>query len=66
LQLGACVVNADNCIIGQGYNGMPHGCSDDVFPWAIDNPDPLHNKYLYGTIDQISFLMDCEALPLIT
>lgn len=25
------------------YNGMPTGCSDDIFPW--DN----ENKHLFGT-----------------
>lgn len=50
LQLGACIVNKDNCIIGQGYNGMPQGCSDDIFPWGTDHEDPLENKYLYGNV----------------
>ena len=32
-QVGACIVSPDNIIISTGYNGMPKGCSDDVFPW---------------------------------
>ena len=32
-QVGACIVSQDNIIISTGYNGMPKGCSDDVFPW---------------------------------
>lgn len=35
-QVGACVVNEDNKIIGVGYNGFPIGCSDDSFPWDND------------------------------
>ena len=31
-QVGACIVSPDNIIISTGYNGMPTGCSDDVFP----------------------------------
>ena len=33
-QVGACIVSPDNIIISTGYNGMPTGCSDDVFPWC--------------------------------
>jgi dCMP deaminase len=29
-QVGACIVDGDNKIISQGYNGMPKG--DDAFP----------------------------------
>ena len=31
-QVGACIVSSDNRILSLGYNGMPIGCSDDVFP----------------------------------
>jgi len=33
-QVGACIVNPENKILGTGYNGMPNGCSDDELPWA--------------------------------
>lgn len=26
-------LNAENKIVGIGYNGMPNGCSDDLLPW---------------------------------
>jgi dCMP deaminase len=32
-QVGACIVNPENKIVGIGYNGFPKGCSDDEFPW---------------------------------
>ena len=32
-QVGACIVSQDNIILSTGYNGMPKGCSDDVYPW---------------------------------
>lgn len=35
-------------IVGQGYNGMPYGCDDDVFPWGVGSQDPTENKELYG------------------
>jgi dCMP deaminase len=35
-QVGACIVSDDNRILSTGYNGFPHGCSDDDFPWNRD------------------------------
>mgnify|MGYP003467322742 FL=1 len=32
-QVGACIVNHQNKIVGAGYNGLPIGCNDDDFPW---------------------------------
>lgn len=58
-QVGACIVNNDNKIIGIGYNGMPRGCDDDVFPWNKGPRSCLDSKYLYGTIyDKSLFLQE--------
>ncbi|XP_071447579.1 deoxycytidylate deaminase-like isoform X2 [Hetaerina americana] len=46
-QVGACVVNDENKVVGLGYNGMPTGCSDDEFPWSKGSRQDLDNKYLY-------------------
>ncbi|XP_066153214.1 deoxycytidylate deaminase [Euwallacea fornicatus] len=46
-QVGACIVNENNIIVGVGYNGMPLGCNDDEFPWAKNSKNKLENKYLY-------------------
>jgi len=45
-QVGACIVNAENRIVGVGYNGFPKGCSDDEFPWAREG-SALETKYTY-------------------
>jgi deoxycytidylate deaminase len=34
VQMGACIVDSKNRIVGIGYNGFPRGCSDDCLPWA--------------------------------
>ena len=47
-QVGACIVNKENKIVGIGYNGMPNGCSDDILPWARTAEDRLDTKYPYG------------------
>lgn len=45
-QVGACIVNERNHIVGIGYNGFPIGCSDDDLPWEREG-DFLDTKYAY-------------------
>ena len=45
-QVGACIVNPKNKIVGAGYNGLPAGCSDDEFPWEKEG-EFLNTKYPY-------------------
>lgn len=45
-QVGACIVNEKNHIVGIGYNGFPIGCDDDAFPWEREGSF-LETKYAY-------------------
>lgn len=45
-QVGACIVNQKNRIVGIGYNGFPIGCNDDLLPWE-KNDNFLDSKYAY-------------------
>ncbi|MFP4478121.1 MAG: deoxycytidylate deaminase [Candidatus Izemoplasmatales bacterium] len=45
-QVGACIVNQRNHIVGIGYNGFPIGCSDDELPWKREG-EFLNTKYAY-------------------
>ena len=45
-QVGACIVNDKNKIVGAGYNGLPIGCDDDDFTWEKQG-DFLQTKYPY-------------------
>ena len=45
-QVGACIVNEKNKIVGAGYNGLPLGCDDDEFPWEKSG-NFLDTKYPY-------------------
>lgn len=45
-QVGACIVNQRNRIVGIGYNGFPIGCDDDDFPWEREG-EFLETKYPY-------------------
>ncbi len=46
-QVGACIVNEENKIVGIGYNGFPKNCSDDELPWSRSSTDGsiLNTKY---------------------
>ena len=46
-QVGACIVNSENRILSVGYNGLPAGCDDDVFPWDRSAEDSYDTKYPY-------------------
>ena len=43
-QVGACIVNPDNRIVGTGYNGLPRGYDDDEFDWTREG-NLLESKY---------------------
>ncbi len=66
-QVGACVANNQNKIVGVGYNGFPWGCSDDELPWGREG-DYLETKYPYvchaelnAVLNSISYnLKDCR------
>ncbi|MFP4287289.1 MAG: deoxycytidylate deaminase [Candidatus Izemoplasmataceae bacterium] len=45
-QVGACIVNDKNRIVGIGYNGFPIGIDDDCYPWESDGAY-LDTKYPY-------------------
>ncbi|XP_012285202.1 deoxycytidylate deaminase [Orussus abietinus] len=57
-QVGACIVNRDNRIVGLGYNGMPRGCSDDKFPWKKDTEEVLESKYLYVCHAEVNAILN--------
>ncbi|KAK9509918.1 hypothetical protein O3M35_004805 [Rhynocoris fuscipes] len=44
-QVGACIVNSDNRIVGMGYNGMPTGCDDNEFPWGKSDSNINHKSF---------------------
>ena len=46
-QVGACIVNNDNKIVGVGYNGLPWGCEDSEFPWQVREGELYETKYPY-------------------
>lgn len=63
-QVGACIVNEDRKIVGIGYNGLPFGCSDFVFPWCKDPEDPLKNKHTFVCHAEVNAILNKNCLDL--
>ena len=59
-RVGACIVNTDKRIVGIGYNGLPTGCSDDLFPWEREG-DPLLTKYLYVVHAELNAILNSTS-----
>uniref|UniRef100_A0A8C6PXA8 Deoxycytidylate deaminase n=1 Tax=Nothobranchius furzeri TaxID=105023 RepID=A0A8C6PXA8_NOTFU len=57
-QVGACIVNQENKIVGIGYNGMPNGCDDDQLPWSRSADDRLDTKYPYVCHAELNAIMN--------
>ena len=62
-QVGACIVSQDNIIISTGYNGMPKGCSDDLFPWGREG-DPEMTKYPYVVHAELNAILNATGRDL--
>ena len=62
---GACIADADNKILGVGYNGLPRGCDDqDETYWADDDTDPLRSRHSYIVHAEINAILNSRVLPL--
>ena len=57
-QVGACIVDDEHKILSVGYNGMPHCCSDDEYPWGKD--EGLDSKYLYVCHAELNAILNCH------
>ena len=63
-QVGACIVSDDNIIISTGYNGMPKGCSDDVFPWDRKGENEAETKYPYVVHAELNAILNASGRDL--
>lgn len=62
-QVGACIVNNKNKIVGAGYNGLPAGCDDDEFPWGKTG-DFLQTKYPYVCHAELNAILNNIGMAL--
>ena len=59
-QVGACIVDKQNCILSTGYNGFPQGCSDDEFPWNRDE-SAGETKYQYVVHAELNAILNSRG-----
>lgn len=57
-QVGACIVNPENKIVGVGYNGLPWGCEDTEFPWSIREGNLYDTKYPYVVHAELNAILN--------
>jgi dCMP deaminase len=63
-QVGACISNSKNHIVGTGYNGFPAACDNDSFPWnSGDHSDP-DTKYPYVVHAEPNAILNCYTSDL--
>ena len=62
-QVGACIVNNQNKIVGAGYNGLPIGCSDENFPWDKQG-EFLNTKYPYVCHAELTAILNNIGMDL--
>lgn len=62
-QVGACIVNDKNRIVGTGYNGLPIGCHDDEFPWAKTG-EFLETKYPFVCHAELNAILNNIGMDL--
>lgn len=62
-QVGACIVNQKNKIVGAGYNGLPAGCDDDSFPWEKQG-EFLQTKYPYVCHAELNAILNNIGMDL--
>ena len=57
-QVGCCIVSDDHKILSMGYNGLPRGCSDEIFPWAREAEDDLMTKYPFVVHSELNAILN--------
>ena len=62
-QVGACIVNSKNKIVGAGYNGLPTGCHDDDFPWGKEGAY-LDTKYPFVCHAELNAILNNIGMDL--
>jgi dCMP deaminase len=55
--VGAVIVDPAKRIVSIGYNGMPRGCSDDVYPWEREGSF-LDTKYAYVVHAELNAILN--------
>lgn len=58
-QVGAAIVDENHRVVSVGYNGMPKGCSDDVFPWSREGAI-LQTKHAFVVHAELNAILNSK------
>ncbi|MEE8807356.1 MAG: dCMP deaminase family protein [Lactimicrobium sp.] len=58
-QVGAAIVDENHRVVSVGYNGMPKGCSDDIFPWSREGA-LLQTKYAFVVHAELNAILNSK------
>lgn len=56
-RVGAVIVDDLNKVVSIGYNGLPHGCDDDDFPWVKEG-SVYESKYAYVVHAELNAILN--------
>lgn len=59
-QVGACIVNENNIVMGLGYNGLPRGLSDEEYPWSNKEGEFSETKYPYVVHAELNAILNSQ------
>ena len=62
-QVGACIVDSANKIIGIGYNAFPRGICQDAFSWEREGNILSKTKYPYVLHAEENAILSAEKIP---
>lgn len=57
-QVGCCIATPDHRIASLGYNGLPRGCNDDLFPWQREGNNVLTTKYPFVVHAELNAILN--------
>lgn len=63
-QVGACIANSKNHIVGTGYNGFPQQCDNNSFSWSSGEHDDPNTKYPYVVHAEPNAILNCYTSDL--
>ncbi len=56
-KVGACIVDKENKVVSIGYNGLPKGCEDSLYPWGKEG-SMLETKYAFVVHAELNAILN--------